>query len=88
MVQLLLFVLLKVSCLKLKLYLDKLLKENVKPVLFINKVDRLINELKLEPDELQKGSLTFYMEANKLIKNMAPEDKKKKNGLLISLMVV
>ncbi len=68
MVQLLLFVLLKVSCLKLKLYLDKLLKENVKPVLFINKVDRLINELKLEPDELQKGSLTFYMEANKLIK--------------------
>ncbi len=78
MVQLLLFVLLKVSCLKLKLYLDKFLKENVKPVLFINKVDRLINELKLEPEELQKRFINIYMEANKLIKNMAPEDKKKR----------
>lgn len=67
--------------------LRQALKENVKPVLFINKVDRLINELKLEPEELQKRFINIYMEANKLIKNMAPEDKKK-NGLLISLMVV
>ena len=52
------------------------LKENVKPVLFINKVDRLINELKLEPDELQARFLKIISEANKLIKNMAPEDKK------------
>ena len=52
------------------------LKENVKPVLFINKVDRLINELKLEPDELQKRFINIYLEANKLIKNMAPEEKK------------
>lgn len=56
--------------------LRQALKENVKPVLFINKVDRLINELKLEPDELQKRFISIYMEANKLIKNMAPEDKK------------
>ena len=48
------------------------LKENVKPVLFINKVDRLINELKLEPEELQNRFLKIFMEANKLIKNMAP----------------
>ncbi len=52
------------------------LKENVKPVLFINKVDRLINELKLEPEELQNRFIKIFMEANKLIKNMAPEDKK------------
>ena len=52
------------------------LKENVKPVLFINKVDRLINELKLEPEELQNRFLKIFMEANKLIRNMAPEDKK------------
>ena len=52
------------------------LKENVKPVLFINKVDRLINELKLQPEELQNRFLKIFMEANKLIRNMAPEDKK------------
>lgn len=60
------------------------LKENVKPVLFINKVDRLINELKLEPEELQKRFINIYMEANKLIKNMAPEDKKEEWSLDIA----
>ncbi|OWT33885.1 elongation factor EF-2 [Methanobrevibacter sp. 87.7] len=52
------------------------LKEHVKPVLFINKVDRLINELKLTPQELQNRFIKIIMEANKLVKNMAPEDKK------------
>lgn len=52
------------------------LKEHVKPVLFINKVDRLINELKLTPEELQNRFMKIIMEANKLVKNMAPEDKK------------
>jgi elongation factor 2 len=54
------------------------LKENVRPVLFINKVDRLINELKLQPDELQNRFIKIIAEANKLIKGMAPEDKKAK----------
>lgn len=57
--------------------LRQALKENVRPVLFINKVDRLINELKLEPEELQNRFLKVIAEANKLIRNMAPEDKKK-----------
>ncbi|MDR0911612.1 MAG: GTP-binding protein, partial [Methanobrevibacter sp.] len=52
------------------------LKENVRPVLFINKVDRLINELKLEPEELQNRFLKIIAESNKLIRNMAPKDKK------------
>lgn len=56
--------------------LRQALKENVKPVLFINKVDRLINELKLEPEELSNRFMKIIAEANKLIKNMAPEDKK------------
>jgi elongation factor 2 len=52
------------------------LKENVRPVLFINKVDRLINELKLQPEELQNRFLKIIAESNKLIRNMAPKDKK------------
>lgn len=54
--------------------LRQALKENVRPVLFINKVDRLINELKLEGDELQTRFLKIIASANKLIKNMAPEE--------------
>jgi elongation factor 2 len=54
------------------------LKENVRPVLFINKVDRLINELKLQPDELQNRFIKIIAEADKLIRGMAPEDKKDK----------
>jgi elongation factor 2 len=56
--------------------LRQALKENVRPVLFINKVDRLINELKLEPEELQNRFLKVIAEANKLIRSMAPADKK------------
>ena len=56
--------------------LRQALKENVRPVLFINKVDRLINELKLEGDELQNRFLKIIASANKLIKNMAPEEFK------------
>ena len=57
--------------------LRQALKENVRPVLVINKVDRLINELKLEGDELQNRFLKIIASANKLIKNMAPEEFKK-----------
>ena len=52
------------------------LKENVKPVLFINKVDRLINEVKLGPEELANKFIGIINEANKLISKMAPKDKK------------
>ncbi len=57
--------------------LRQALKENVRPVLFINKVDRLINELKLEGDELQNRFLKIIASANKLVRNMAPEEFKK-----------
>ena len=55
--------------------LRQALKENVKPVLFINKVDRLINELKYDEKQLQDKFLKIFMDVNKLIKNMAPKDK-------------
>jgi elongation factor 2 len=43
------------------------LEERVKPVLFINKVDRLIKELKLSADELQNKFIRIINEFNNLI---------------------
>ncbi|AMK15826.1 elongation factor 2 [Methanobrevibacter olleyae] len=56
--------------------LRQALKEKVKPVLFINKVDRLINEVKLGPEELSRKFMDIILEANKLVRSMVPEDKK------------
>ena len=53
------------------------LKEKVKPVLFINKVDRLINELQVTPEDMMerfKGTIT---KVNQLIRQFAPEEKRK-----------
>src|SRR3970282_1310130 len=38
------------------------LKERVKPVLFINKVDRLVNELKISPEEMQQAFTKLIIE--------------------------
>ena len=43
------------------------LNERVKPVLFINKVDRLIRELKLSPEETEKKLLRVIRDFNNLI---------------------
>ncbi len=53
------------------------LKERVKPVLFINKVDRLINELKVTPEEMQQRFIKVVTSVNKLIIKYAPEEHKK-----------
>ena len=53
------------------------LKEKVKPVLFINKVDRLINELKVTPEDMLKRFEETIIKVNKLIRQFAPEEKKK-----------
>ena len=54
------------------------LREKVKPVLFINKVDRLINELKVTPEEMQQRFIKIITEVNRLINKMAPEEFKGK----------
>ena len=43
------------------------LEERVKPLLFINKVDRLIRELRLEPKEVQQRFLQIIKDFNNLI---------------------
>ena len=53
------------------------LKEKVKPVLFINKVDRLINELKVTPEDMLKRFEETIVKVNKLIRQFAPEEMKK-----------
>lgn len=47
--------------------LKQALSERVKPVLFINKVDRAIKELKLTPEQLQKRLADIVIEVNKFI---------------------
>jgi elongation factor 2 len=54
------------------------LRERVKPVLFINKVDRLIKELKLSPEEMQKRFEEIIQEVNGLIQKYAEDEYKDK----------
>jgi elongation factor 2 len=57
--------------------LRQALKENVQPVLFINKVDRLIKELQLTPEAMQARFIKIINEVNQLIVNIAGEQGKK-----------
>ena len=50
--------------------LRQALKEGVRPILFINKVDRLINELKVDEQEMQIRLARVIDKVNKLIKGM------------------
>jgi len=54
--------------------LRQALKERVKPILFINKVDRLIRELKLTPEKMQERFVKSITHVNKLITNLAEKE--------------
>jgi elongation factor 2 len=54
------------------------LRERVKPILFINKVDRLIKELKLTPEGMQERFEKIIEEFNGLIEQIAEKDFKQK----------
>ena len=50
------------------------LKERVRPILFINKVDRLINELKVTPEQMQQRFVKIITDVNARIRKMLPDD--------------
>ncbi|MEK6920403.1 MAG: elongation factor EF-2 [Nanoarchaeota archaeon] len=54
--------------------LRQALKERVKPILFINKVDRLIKELQLTPEAMQQRFVNSITEVNRLIRQIAGEE--------------
>ncbi len=54
------------------------LKERVKPILFINKSDRLIRELKLSPEQMQERFTNIIREVNILIQKYVEEQFKNK----------
>lgn len=51
--------------------LRQALKERVKPILFINKVDRLMKELQLTPEMMQERFMKTIASVNKLIRDLA-----------------
>jgi elongation factor 2 len=54
------------------------LRERVKPVLFVNKTDRLIRELKLTPEQMQERFENWIRDVNLLIQKYAEEEYKNK----------
>ena len=64
--------------------LRQALKERVKPVLFINKVDRLINELKVTPEQMQERFMKIIEKFNLLIEQIAEKDYREKWKVSVS----
>jgi elongation factor 2 len=54
------------------------LRERVKPVLFINKVDRLIKEMQYTPEQMQKRFIEIITEFNRLLEQIAETEFKQK----------
>jgi elongation factor 2 len=61
-----------------KTVLKQALRERVKPVLFINKVDRLVKELKLNPEQMQERFMKIFREFNDMIEKIAEPEYAKK----------
>lgn len=51
--------------------LKQALRERVKPVLFINKVDRLIKEMQYTPEQIQERFVKIILEFNRLVMQIA-----------------
>jgi len=58
--------------------LRQAVKEHVKPILFINKVDRLIREVKLTPEAMQERFMKIIASVNAFLDKIVPEQHKGK----------
>lgn len=58
--------------------LKQALRERVKPILFINKVDRLIKEMCYTPEQMQARFVEIITEFNMLVERMAEPEYKQK----------
>ncbi len=58
--------------------LKQALRERVRPILFINKTDRLIKELQLTPEQMQERFIRHITSVNRLIEALAPQEYKEK----------
>lgn len=58
--------------------LKQALRERVKPVLFINKVDRLIKEMQYTPEQIQQRFVKIILEFNRLIEQIAEKEFQQK----------
>jgi elongation factor 2 len=61
-----------------EMVLKQALKDKVKPILYINKIDRLISELRFSPDEMQKHLIKLIIQINSFIKDLAPPEMREK----------
>ncbi|QOR94524.1 elongation factor EF-2 [Thermosphaera chiliense] len=57
-----------------EMYLRVALEERVRPILFINKIDRLIKELRLSPNEIQQRLIQIIKDVNSLIGSYADKE--------------
>ncbi len=63
--------------------MEQALNEGVKPVLFINKVDRLIEEMQLTPEEMQERFVKIIREVNTMLRKYSDEETAEKWGVSV-----
>ncbi len=61
-----------------EMVLKQALRDKVKPILYINKIDRLISEMRYSPEEMQNHLVKLITQINSFIKDLAPEELKQK----------
>ncbi len=61
-----------------EMVLKQALRDKVKPILYINKIDRLITEMRFTPEQMQQHLTKLIIQINSFIKDLAPAEFKDK----------